>query len=131
MPRGDGTGPQGMGPMTGRAAGYCAGYVNPGYANSYGRRFAGAARGMPGGAGRGRGHRNQYYATGLPGWTGYRAGMPVEGGMAPYPNASYEPEIEPGQEVEMLKEEQNILKQQLVDIEKRMSEIKREKKKEK
>lgn len=25
MPRGDGTGPQGMGPMTGRAAGYCIG----------------------------------------------------------------------------------------------------------
>jgi len=26
MPRGDGTGPWGLGPMTGRAAGYCAGY---------------------------------------------------------------------------------------------------------
>ena len=26
MPRGDGTGPRGLGPMTGRAAGYCAGY---------------------------------------------------------------------------------------------------------
>ncbi|NLG67487.1 MAG: DUF5320 domain-containing protein, partial [Actinobacteria bacterium] len=25
MPRGDGTGPEGMGPMTGRGAGYCAG----------------------------------------------------------------------------------------------------------
>ncbi|MBC7077615.1 MAG: DUF5320 domain-containing protein, partial [Synergistales bacterium] len=24
MPRGDGTGPAGFGPMTGRAAGYCA-----------------------------------------------------------------------------------------------------------
>jgi len=33
MPGGDGTGPQGMGPMTGRAAGYCAGYEDPGYAN--------------------------------------------------------------------------------------------------
>jgi hypothetical protein len=31
MPRGDGTGPGGMGPMTGRAAGYCAGYNVPGY----------------------------------------------------------------------------------------------------
>ncbi|MGI6097596.1 MAG: DUF5320 domain-containing protein, partial [Dethiobacteria bacterium] len=27
MPRGDGSGPAGMGPMTGRAAGYCAGYA--------------------------------------------------------------------------------------------------------
>ena len=33
MPRGDGTGPAGMGPMTGRAAGYCAGFPVPGYMN--------------------------------------------------------------------------------------------------
>jgi hypothetical protein len=33
MPGGDGTGPAGMGPMTGRAAGYCAGYSVPGFAN--------------------------------------------------------------------------------------------------
>ena len=39
MPRGDGTGPMGMGPMTGRAAGYCAGYPVPGFMNPYGGRF--------------------------------------------------------------------------------------------
>ena len=33
MPAGDGTGPFGLGPMTGRAAGYCAGYPVPGYMN--------------------------------------------------------------------------------------------------
>jgi hypothetical protein len=33
MPFGDGTGPAGMGPMTGRAAGLCAGYPVPGYMN--------------------------------------------------------------------------------------------------
>lgn len=33
MPGGDGTGPAGMGSMTGRAAGYCAGYAVPGYMN--------------------------------------------------------------------------------------------------
>jgi len=33
MPAGDGTGPIGLGPMTGRAAGYCSGYPVPGYAN--------------------------------------------------------------------------------------------------
>lgn len=33
MPLGNGTGPRGMGPMTGRAAGYCAGYPVPGYMN--------------------------------------------------------------------------------------------------
>ena len=40
MPFGDGTGPVGMGPMTGRAAGFCAGYPVPGYMNPVGaRRF--------------------------------------------------------------------------------------------
>lgn len=33
MPWGDRTGPWGLGPMTGRAAGYCAGYPVPGYMN--------------------------------------------------------------------------------------------------
>jgi hypothetical protein len=33
MPGGDRTGPLGMGPMTGRAAGFCAGYPVPGYMN--------------------------------------------------------------------------------------------------
>jgi hypothetical protein len=40
MPRGDRTGPAGMGPMTGRAAGYCSGYSTPGYMNAYGGRIA-------------------------------------------------------------------------------------------
>ena len=35
MPRGDGTGPMGMGPMTGRAAGFCAGYSAPGFMSPY------------------------------------------------------------------------------------------------
>jgi hypothetical protein len=33
MPRGDGTSPAGLGPMTGRAAGFCAGYPVLGYMN--------------------------------------------------------------------------------------------------
>lgn len=33
MPFGDGTGPAGLGPMTGRAAGFCAGFPVPGYMN--------------------------------------------------------------------------------------------------
>ncbi|NIW15542.1 MAG: hypothetical protein GWN31_16790, partial [Candidatus Thorarchaeota archaeon] len=33
MPRGDRTGPWGLGPRTGRAAGYCAGYPVPGFMN--------------------------------------------------------------------------------------------------
>ncbi len=71
MPGGNGTGPLGAGPMTGRAAGYCAGYGVPGYANSAGGRFGGGfgrGRGGMGGGGFGRGFRNMFFATGQPGW---------------------------------------------------------------
>jgi hypothetical protein len=47
MPLGDRTGPVGMGPMTGRAAGFCAGYPVPGYRNPGG---FGAGRAVPYGA---------------------------------------------------------------------------------
>jgi len=39
MPGGDGTGPAGLGPMTGRTAGFCAGYPVPGFANPVGARI--------------------------------------------------------------------------------------------
>ena len=44
MPGGDGTGPAGQGPMTGRRMGYCAGFnmpgfMNPGFGRGFGRRF--------------------------------------------------------------------------------------------
>ncbi len=55
MPGGNGTGPMGMGPMTGRAAGYCAGYHMPSYANPLPGR--GCGRGFGGGRGFGRGAR--------------------------------------------------------------------------
>ena len=69
MPRGDGTGPRGLGRMTGRGAGFCAGYEMPGFANSaYGRGLgAGSGRGA-GFFGGGHGWRHCFYATGLPGW---------------------------------------------------------------
>jgi len=46
MPGGDGTGPRGQGPMTGRAAGYCAGYPTPGFANTAPRMGLGFRRGI-------------------------------------------------------------------------------------
>ena len=58
MPFGDGTGPRGMGPMTGWGAGYCAGYNRPGFAGqTAGRQWFGFNRlfGRGGGRGRGRG----------------------------------------------------------------------------
>ena len=83
MPRGNGTGPMGMGPMTGRRAGFCAGYPVPGFMNPIGGRLGlrfGRGRGM--GMGRGMGRRPFY---GMPyGQAGY--GMPYgQGGYgAPY-----------------------------------------------
>jgi hypothetical protein len=66
MPGGDRTGPMGMGPMTGRGAGFCAGFGVPGFMNrGFGAGFFGRGRGGRGG---GRGWRNMFYATGLPGW---------------------------------------------------------------
>ena len=68
MPRGDRTGPMGADRMTGRSAGWCAGYDRPGFANPAPR--LGVGLGHRGGH---RGWRNMYYATGLPGWA--RAGV--------------------------------------------------------
>jgi len=115
MPRGDRTGPAGMGPMTGRAAGYCAGYDMPGYANPVPGR--GYGLGWGGGWGRGYRWRNWYYATGLPGWARF--------GYAP----AYAPYAPPSkeQEAEMLKQQADWLKEQLDAVSKRIAELEQQK----
>lgn len=73
MPRGDGTGPLGFGPMTGRGAGYCAGYPFAGFMPPlYGRGY-----GVGWGRGGGRGRRNRWYAYGMMGWQRAAVGWPV------------------------------------------------------
>ena len=120
MPAGDGTGPFGYGPMTGRGAGYCAGYSVPGYANRIpGRGWFGFGRGRGRGGrgffrGSGRGWRNWFYATGMPGWS--RAGYTGPGyGAYPYPA-----DITPKEELDMLKNEADYYKNQLDDIKNRI-----------
>ncbi|NLE11032.1 MAG: DUF5320 domain-containing protein [Actinobacteria bacterium] len=126
MPRGDGTGPSGMGPMTGRAAGYCAGYEAPGYATpgfgggrGYGRGYAaGGGRGY--GMGGGRGRRNMYYATGLPGWAragGYAAPMAPVAPVGPY--AQPDPEFQK----QTLKTQADALQAQLDLVMKRIADL--------
>ncbi len=121
MPYGDGTGPAGMGPMTGRAAGYCAGYPVPGYMNPIpGRGFWGFGRGR---FGRGRGFRHWYYATGLPGWMRASMGFPAYRGYI-YPPAAYPfygQEITPGKEAEILKEQAKAMQEELKSIQERIS----------
>ena len=127
MPAGDRTGPSGMGRMTGRGAGFCAGYPVPGYMNPI------PGRGSWGrGCGGGRGWRNQYYATGLPGWAraacGYPAyGYPALGGWA-HPYAS---EPTPKEEMGMLKDQADFLKKQMEEIQSRMSTLQEAQAKEK
>ena len=73
MPRGDGTGPAGQGPATGRGAGYCAGTDQPGYTTA-GYGF-----------GRGRARRNAWCqgGWGQAGWGPRGAGGYGQGTIAP------------------------------------------------
>jgi hypothetical protein len=125
MPAGDRTGPFGMGPMTGRGAGYCGGYDAPGWANpGPGRGFGlgwgwGGARGSRGGRGGGWRHRNWYYATGVPGWA--RSGYGPAWGYGPHAAV---PSRE--QETELLRQQAEWLKQQLDTIGQRIEELGRE-----
>ena len=123
MPRGDGTGPMGMGAMTGRAAGYCAGLgvpgcVNPVPARGFGAGFRGGrgaqGRGFGGG---GRGRRNMFHATGLPGWMRFGGDAAPYGYPAPYRTP------DPDMEKRMLRNQAEALRSELDFIEKRMGEI--------
>ncbi len=127
MPAGDGTGPSGMGPMTGRGAGYCAGYDAPGYANPAPGRGLGMAWGGGRGAGWGRGV----------GWggRGRRAYGRVRGrfGYAPVwgaPPPAYGPYSAPptpDQETEFLKVQAKALQDELDAISQRITELEQEK----
>ncbi|UCF06345.1 MAG: DUF5320 domain-containing protein [bacterium] len=130
MPGGDRTGPMGMGPMTGRGAGYCAGYGMPGYMNPMpGRGFYGRGWGRGRGGG-GRGWRNMYYATGLPGWA--RGGYPFWNWGYGGPGVPYmPPEIPKEQEMEALHEQAKFLERSLDEVKKRLGELEASAKKEK
>lgn len=109
MPRGDKRGPWGAGPMTGRAAGYCAGYSVPGYMNpirGYGRRWG---RGFGRGWGRGFGR----------GWYAYPPPVIVQ---PSYPQVATQQS--PEKEVESLEKYQKELVAEKADLEKEMDDIK-------
>ena len=113
MPGGDRTGPAGLGPMTGRAAGFCAGYPVAGYMNPVGPRgYWGWGRGRGGG----RGWRNRFYATGLTGWQRASMGYPAYGA----PAAAV---MSREQELETLKGQAEYFEGALEDIKKRLEEL--------
>nr|MBN2277392.1 DUF5320 domain-containing protein [candidate division Zixibacteria bacterium] len=126
MPGGDRTGPMGQGPMTGRGAGFCAGYGRPGYMNRFLGGGFGSGRGMGRGGGRGfggggRGWRNMYYATGLPGWNRpyYPAGYAATG---------YAPAATGQDELAELKDQAGYLKSTLEDINRRIEQLEKSRK---
>jgi len=101
MPRGDGTGPNGQGQLTGRGMGYCAGSNAPGFMNG------GFGRGMGRGFGRGRGFA-------------WRAKA-----MQAVPMQQVQPTvITEKQEKQFLGQELDALKEEMKEIEKRLKELK-------
>jgi hypothetical protein len=107
--------------MTGRGAGFCAGFGMPGYANPMpGRGFGMGRGGGRGFAGRGfggggRGFRNRFYATGLPGWMRFGDWQALN--AAPYaaPDA--------GTEKQWLEAQARSLQGELEEIKKRLQEL--------
>ena len=108
MPRGDRRGPMGMGPMTGRGAGFCGGAGAPGFVSRMCGAFLGQGRGRGG-----RGWRNMFRATGLPGWM--RAG---ESGVAPATQAPPS-----AVEKQYLQDQVEMLQSQLDAVKKRLAEF--------
>jgi len=112
MPGGDGTGPIGRGPMTGRAAGFCSGYSGPGYANP------GYGRGL--GRGWGRGFGRGYWGRGRGFWWRGDYTEPH------YRNIYSKPSKE--EEKAYLEEMVNGLEEEIKDIRNRIQELSKEKK---
>lgn len=119
MPRGDRTGPAGMGQMTGRGAGYCTGYTVPGFTNpvaggGYGVGFGrGLGLGFRGGRGGGRGGRWGVPKAGY----GYAAPFAAPYGAAPTRE----------QEIDSLQGQAKYFEDALAEIKKRLGNLETEK----
>jgi hypothetical protein len=118
MPAGDRTGPNGFGPMTGRGAGFCAGYSVPGYTNPVqGRGYGGYGRGRGGG---GRGWRHNFYATGMPSWA--RGYQPAPA-MPWYGYSGVQPEFTAEDEMKMLRDQADFMQKEISAIQNRIQEL--------
>jgi hypothetical protein len=118
MPGGDRTGPMGMGPMTGRAAGYCANFGAPGYVTP-GPGWA-CGRGAGWGRGFARGRAFARWARGRPAMPYGRRQSFAGGG----PWAAWQMTRE--EELQYLKGQAGMLKEELDAISERVEEIESE-----
>jgi len=110
-----------MGPMTGRAAGYCAGFAVPGFTNP----VAGLGAGFGFGRGLGLGFRG-----GRGGGRCGRWGVPSAGyghGQAAPATASYVAQPAREQEIDALQGQAKYFEDALTDIKKRLGELEAEK----
>lgn len=107
MPRGDGTGPMGMGPMTGRGMGRCDGYAGSGYAVGFGR-------------GRGRCFRRMYDMT--------EFSSRVRRGAYPYGFASYPYQVETNDvdEKKVLQNQMDFLEKQLKEVREKLKDFEKD-----
>jgi len=108
MPGFNGTGPRGQGPMIGGGKGYCVVPVNTFSSRSF-------SRGFYCGRGGGRGRRNWFYATGLPGW------MREQQSMSTYGDFNHT--VPANEELSMLKDQAVYIKEKLEAIQSRIQEI--------
>ena len=109
MPRGDRTGPDGMGPITGRGFGYCNDYPDPGYTKGNRRGGAGFGRGQGGGYGR-----------------GFRRGFGFNNRFQTPPNQYYPtPIYSATDEAKFIETEIDYIKNELSTMEKRLAELKK------
>lgn len=120
----DGTGPHGLGLMTGRATGFCAGFGAPGCANfATGRGYRAGGRGRGGG---GRGFRNWFYGTGLTGWQRAASYVPAWGNSFAY-GGSYRaptmPAVNRQQELDALRAQAEYLEDALEGIRMQLKEL--------
>ncbi len=123
MPRGDRTGPMGMGPMTGRGAGYCSGAGVPGYMNPSAGGGAGWGRGRGFGRGMGRGWgRGGGWGYGMA-WGG---GGPVPGYGFPAYGSGTPVQPSPEQEMEILRGQARHFEEGLEEIRKRIQALEQE-----
>lgn len=118
MPRGDGTGPVGRGPMSGRAAGFCNNFSVPGFANNMQRGF-GRRNWHWETYGFGRGFGHCYNASGLQrrARTWYPFNM-----WANYTDEDLKNDTLQNEE-KFLMEKSTYLKKQINDIQKRIEQI--------
>ncbi|MGI9862458.1 DUF5320 domain-containing protein [Moorella naiadis] len=118
MPRGDRTGPWGLGPRSGRGAGYCNGFPVPGFLNP--AVGFGLGRGLGLGRGRGWGIGRMVGYGAFPPAAGYGPLPPAGWWGAPYAGAAPFPGAVPPQagapDVEALKQQAAILENQLKAI---------------